>query len=89
MPYISRRRKSYRKLHDALPPKVQALASETYKRWRKDPTTLGLHFKPLTDLGDLWSICVGDHYRAVAIKDGNTIVWIWIGSHESFNKKTF
>ena len=89
MPYISRRLKSFRKLYDDLPLPARALAVETYKKWTKNPDTLGLHFKPLRGYDDIWSINVGDHYRAVAVRDGNTVVWIWIGTHEAFNNKSF
>ncbi len=32
---------------------------------------------------------VGDHYRAVGLKQGNDVVWFWIGTHEEYNKFRF
>jgi hypothetical protein len=94
--YISRRRKSYKKIHDNLGKEVQKLAKEAYKKWKADPHAPELHFKPLTDMGDLWSVRVGIHqgvhYRAVAIKEDPYVIWIWIGTREQFTsaaKKKF
>ncbi len=28
---------------------------------------------------------IGDHYRAVAQKHGDLVVWFWIGTHEEYN----
>ena len=28
---------------------------------------------------------IGDHYRAVAQKHGDLVVWFWIGTHEDYN----
>lgn len=35
--------------------------------------------------GNVWSVRVGDHYRAVTRRDGGLIVWFWIGTHEEYN----
>lgn len=42
-----------------------------------------MQFKPL--VGNVWSVRIGDHYRAVAQKHGDLIVWFWIGTHEEYN----
>ena len=31
------------------------------------------------------SVRIGDHYRAVAQKHGDLVVWFWIGTHEDYN----
>jgi hypothetical protein len=41
-----------------------------------------MQFKPL--VGDVWSGRIGDHYRAVARKHGDLVVWFWIGTHEDY-----
>jgi hypothetical protein len=33
-----------------------------------------------------FSIRVGDHYRALGHKVGGGIEWVWIGTHEEYNK---
>jgi hypothetical protein len=70
---------------NALPPHVQQLAQRTFKLWLKDPFYPSLRFKKLR--GNLWSIRVGDHYRATGyFLSSDTFVWIWIGTHEDYNK---
>ena len=42
-----------------------------------------MQFKPL--IGNVWSVRIGDHYRALARRDGDLVVWFWIGTHEGYN----
>jgi hypothetical protein len=70
---------------NALPLRVQALARKSFVQWLDDPFYPSLHFKKLR--GDLWSVRVGDHYRAAGyFGSPDTFVWIWIGTHEDYNK---
>jgi hypothetical protein len=43
-----------------------------------------MQFKPLRV--NVWSVRIGDHYRALALRDREVIVWFWIGSHEEYNQ---
>ena len=53
--------------------------------WLDDPFYPSLHFKKLK--GDLWSVRIGNHYRATGyFLSSDTFVWIWIGTHEEYNK---
>jgi len=42
-----------------------------------------MQFKPL--VGNVWSVRIGDHYRAIAQKHGDLAVWFWIGTREDYN----
>jgi hypothetical protein len=42
-----------------------------------------MQFEPL--VGNAWSVPTGDHYRALAQKHGDVVVWFWIGTHEDYN----
>ena len=66
-----------------LPAHVQCLAREKFQLWLCDPFHPSMQFKPL--LGNVWSVRIGDHYRAVAQKHGDLIVWFWIATHEDCN----
>jgi hypothetical protein len=35
----------------------------------------------------VYEVTVGMGYRATYFRDGNVIVWFWIGTHNSFDKK--
>src|SRR6476661_3243137 len=66
-----------------LPAHVQCLAREKFQLWLRDPFHPSMQFKQL--VGKVWSVRIGDHYRAVAQKHGDLVVWFWIGTHEDYN----
>lgn len=70
---------------NALPKSAQETAMKNFDLLKKDPTHPSLHFKPL---GKFWSVRVGLHYRALAIKDGADFLWVWIGSHNEYERLT-
>jgi hypothetical protein len=75
------------KLYAALPIRVQQLAQKNYQLWREDESHPSLGFKRLKGgAGKRFSIRVGDHYRALGQQVDDGIEWVWIGSHEDYNK---
>ncbi len=82
----SRTTRRFRELFSALPAHVQRQAREAYQLFRADPAHPGLHFKQVRDDPPLDSARVGISYRAVAVRDGNTVVWYWIGSHAAYDQ---
>jgi len=34
----------------------------------------------------IWSVRINEQYRAVAERHGDSVVWVWIGSHNDFDK---
>jgi hypothetical protein len=34
----------------------------------------------------MWSIRIGAGFRAVALLEGETFFWFWIGSHDEYEK---
>jgi hypothetical protein len=75
------------KLYAALPARVQQLARKNYQLWLDDQNHPSLGFKPLKGgSGKRFSIRVGDHYRAIGQQLDDRIEWVWIGSHEDYNK---
>jgi hypothetical protein len=69
--------------HRALPAAVRALADKNFELLKADPRHPSLHFKKV---GDLWSARVGLHHRALAVADGEDLVWFWIGSHAGYDR---
>ena len=75
------------KLYAALPARVQQLARKNYRLWLDDQNHPSLGFKPLKGgSGKQFSIRVGDHYRAIGQRLDDGFEWVWIGSHEDYNK---
>ena len=66
-----------------LPTDVQRLADSKYELLKGNPRHPSLHLKRI---GALWSVRVGDHYRALCLDDEDDgIYWIWIGTHAEYD----
>lgn len=74
---------SFCKLYAGLPKEIQKLAEEKYRLFRQDPFHPSLEFQAK---GKVWTAAVGRAYRAIARRFGNDLYWVWIGSHEAYNK---
>jgi len=60
---------------------VRRQARVAYRLFAADPAHPSLRFKPVHTRRPIYSARVGLGYRALATRDGNTVVWFWIGSH--------
>jgi hypothetical protein len=67
----------------ALPKDVRELADKSFRLLHVNPAHPSLHFKKL---GKVWSARVGVHYRALAVDVDGGYLWIWIGSHNEYDK---
>lgn len=84
----SRRNQRFRKLFDALPDNIQKQAYAAYQKFRTNPYHASLQFKQVSNTEPLYSVRIGDHYRALGLRqEDDLIVWIWIGSHEDYNNR--
>jgi hypothetical protein len=72
---------------DALLPSVQKLAREKYALWKGDPHHPSLRFNQRRN--GICVVRVGEHYRALGLRDGDVIAWFWIGTHEECNRFRF
>lgn len=82
----SRTTRQFRELLAALPRHVRQQAREAYRLFRDNPRHPGLHFKRVYQEPPIFSARVGIGFRAVGVRDGNTIVWFWIGSHAEYDQ---
>ena len=69
-----------------LPKTIQIKAAVTYKRWRKNPYQPGLSFKPVKGKPSVYSVRIGRQWRALGLKEGDTITWFWIGPHSEYDR---
>ncbi|MGH7570651.1 MAG: hypothetical protein ACREMK_02270 [Gemmatimonadota bacterium] len=69
-----------------MPPQVQAQARVAYQFFQRDPRHPGLSFKQAHTKRPIFSARVGLGYRALAVKDKDTVIWFWIGSHGDYEK---
>ena len=82
----SRTTRSFWKLFDAMPTSVRDQTRKSYRLWHDDPSHPSLHFKRVHTREPLYSIRVGRGYRALGILEGDTVTWIWIGSHGEYER---
>jgi len=68
---------------DSLPQPIQQAARASFELIKQDPSHPSLHFKRV---GTLWSARVTRSHRAVAMQDGEDFIWVWIGSHDQYER---
>ncbi len=71
------------KCFDKLPTTIQDVARENFELLRSNPRHPSLHFKKV---GKFWSARIGLNHRALAIEDGNDFIWVWIGTHDEYER---
>jgi hypothetical protein len=82
----SRTDPNFWRLYRLLPVSIRKAARAAYRRFLSNPQHPGLQFHRLTHDPRLWSVRVTKSYRAVALRQGNTITWFWIGDHDEFDR---
>jgi hypothetical protein len=76
----------FRKAYSALPDHIKEQAIKTYRTWKKNPYPPGIQFKQIHKTEPIYSVRITLSYRAIGVKNKNTIVWFWIGSHAEYDK---
>lgn len=78
-------RPSFWRAYEALDPRVREAARRAYRLFADDPEHPSLRFKKLGGYENVWSVRINEQYRAVGERDGDTITWVWVGSHNDFD----
>jgi len=66
-----------------LPVPVRRLAERNFQKLKADPSHPSLHLK---QVGRYWSVRVGLHHRAVAVRRDDDFVWFWVGTHAEYDR---
>jgi hypothetical protein len=75
------------KLFRQLPNRIQKTAKKNYRLWKQNPQHPSVELKKLKTSSTVYSVRAGIGWRAVGVmKDSDTIVWFWIGSHAEYDK---
>ena len=77
---------SFRRLFRQLPSDIQQAARNAYRLWSADPYHKSLRFKKVHPTDPIYSVRIGLGWRAVGVRDGDTVIWYWIGSHADYDK---
>ncbi|HUS35296.1 MAG TPA: hypothetical protein VM680_08100 [Verrucomicrobiae bacterium] len=82
----SRTTPSFWRAYNSLSEEHRKAARRAYQVFEKDPALPGLRFKKLSGYEDIWSVRINEQYRAVGRRNGDTVIWFWIGTHNEFDK---
>jgi hypothetical protein len=82
---ISQVRPSFWRAYNDLAPSTKERAKTAWQLFEKNPDHPSLRFKKLQAHNSLWSVRINEQYRAVGIRSGEVIQWIWIGTHNDFD----
>ncbi len=69
--------------YESLPNELREIANKNFELLKTDPRHPSLQFKKI---GKLWSARVGLAHRALAIEDGEDFIWVWIGTHDEYER---
>jgi mRNA-degrading endonuclease RelE of RelBE toxin-antitoxin system len=75
----------FRRQFEGLPKRIQQQSRRAYRLFKTDPSHRSLEFKKLPPHQDIWSVRITNDYRAIGQRDGEVIVWFFIGSHAEYD----
>lgn len=79
-------RPSFWKSYTCLSESTKREARKAYSLFSQEPSHPSLRFKKLAGYKDVWSVRISAQYRAVGQRRNDEIAWVWIGSHNDFDK---
>jgi hypothetical protein len=69
-----------------LPDRIKSQARKSYRLWKSKPSHPSVNFKLVGKKSKTYSVRVAIGWRALGLKDGDTMVWFWIGSHAEYDE---
>jgi hypothetical protein len=69
--------------YEGLPEDVRQRADKQYERLASDSAHPSVHLKPV---GQFWSARATDAVRALAVREENTFIWFWVGTHDEYQR---
>ena len=69
-----------------LPERIKKQAKKNYRLWVSNTLHPSLDFKQVHTNLPIYSIRVVIGWRALGLKENDTIIWYWIGSHSDYEK---
>jgi len=61
-------------------------ARRAYALFAENPSHPSLRFKKLGGYDHVWSVRINAQYRAVGERGGDAVSWVWVGTHNEFDK---
>ncbi len=76
--------KSYWKTYNELPKAIRKKADAKFELWKENPFHPSLHFKCVNSEENVWSVRINIDHRALALREKDSVIWYWIGSHDDY-----
>ena len=83
----SRGTTNFWQLYRDLPPGLREAARLAYQKFRENPAHPSLRLERLRSDPRAWSVRVRLNCRAVALRQGEDWIWVWIGDHQTFDRR--
>jgi len=80
---IHRATKQFWQCYEKLPTEIRALADESFKLLKSNPQHPSLQFKKI---GNVWSVRIDLKFRALAVREGDEYIWVWMGNHDEYER---
>lgn len=74
------------KAYEGLPAEVRHQADMAYALWQINPHAHGLYFKRVGRRQPIYSVRIGQGYRALGLLEGDSVLWFWIGAHDEYER---
>ena len=82
----SRTRPSFWRAYKRLSEPNRQAARRAYTIFTENPDHPLLRFKKLGGYDHVWSVRINEQYRAIGERRGDTVIWVWVGTHNEFDK---
>ena len=69
-----------------LPDDAKRQADAAYQIWKENSYHPSLQFKCVDVRESIYSARVGQGYRALGWRKGDTVIWFWIGNHDEYDR---
>ncbi len=83
---ISHTTERFRRAFSQLPEHIQRQARETYRLFRDNPHHPSLWFRQVHPRRPIYSARISLNYRALGVREGDEIIWFWIGPHAEYER---
>ena len=81
----SRTTPRFRKAFGKLPRRIQQQAREAYELFLQSIDHPSLRLKRIHSARDIYSVRITRAYRALGVREGDLMIWFWIGSHDEYD----
>jgi hypothetical protein len=73
----------YWRCYRRLPAETRERADKAFALLRANPQHPSLRLK---QVDAYWSVRIDLAHRALAVPDGSDFIWVWIGTHDEYNR---